>query len=480
MAAVQPVAARDAGEVPSVARAGIRPWIIMAIACTGQFMVVLDTAIVNVALPAMRADLALSVSQQQWVVTIYLLTFGGLLLLGARAGDLFGRKAVFQLGLALFSVASLAGGLAVNGPLLLTARAVQGVGAAALAPSSLTVIVAGLRDPRQRAQGIALWGVASSAAAAVGVVLGGLLTEELSWRWVFFINVPVGAGLLVAVGLVLLRGRQSHRGARDLDLPGAVLATLGAGVLIYGFSLAAEQGWQSASVIAALCAAVAFLALLIIVEARAEKPLIRLGIFRIANVRGANIVMLCLGAALTGAIFFLSLYLQDVTGYSALRSGLSLLPLCAVMCFGAPVARRLVMGGVRFVPAAGALITAGAFAWFGWLPVHAAYVSHFLGPSLVMGVGFVLLVVPTVMAATAGVPPHETGLASGLVNVGRQIGGAIGVAALATVASAVTGHTQGTSAPAALLHGYHVALLACAGICLVAVLADIEMELRRA
>ncbi|MHA6765150.1 MFS transporter [Streptacidiphilus sp. PAMC 29251] len=462
----------SAPPVPAVFRPHLPLGIVVAIACVAQFMVVLDTAIVNVALPAMRADLGLSTSQQQWVVDAYLLTFGGLLLLAARAGDLFGRRTVLQAGLVVFTVASLVGGLAENGTMLLAARAAQGIGAAALAPASLSLITVTHPEGHQRSRALGIWGAAASAAAAVGVVLGGVLTDLLNWRWVLFVNVPVGIALIVAVAVSLLPSARPEGRRVPLDLPGAFTVTAGIGALVYGISQATEQGWSSAAVITALVAAVALLAGFLLIEARTADPLVRLSIFRLRKLSTANLVMLCLGATMTATLFFLSLYLQQLLGYSALRAGLAMLPMSAVLGGGALLSRRLVVAGIRHLPVYGMVVATAGLLWLTRLPADPAYLAHVLLPTLVVGAGFSISILPVTLAATAGVPHQDAGLASGLLSVSRQIGGALGLAVLVTVsASATTTQLQAHHSQAdATLHGYHLALLIAAGISLLAAL----------
>jgi len=451
---------------PPVLRPQLPLGVVIAIACVATFMVILDTTIVNVALPAMRDDLHLSTSGQQWVVDAYLLTFGGLLLLAARAGDLFGRRAIFQAGLVVFTLGSLAGGMAENGTMLLIARAVQGIGAAALAPASLSLITASHHEQHQRDRALALWGVTAVSSGAIGVVLGGMLTEVLSWRWVLFVNVPIGVALSIAVAYCLLPARPVDGRVR-LDLPGTVAVTAGLATLIYGISRATEIGWGSAAVIGSLIAAAVLLAGFVTIEATSAQPLVRLDIFRLHNLRIANLLALGLGTCMTAPLFFLSLYLQQLLGYSALRAGLALLPIALVMAIGTIAGRLLLAAGVRHVPVLGGVIGAAGLLWLTQIPSHLAYLTHVLGPTLVLGAGISVMLLPMTVAATTGVPHQDAGLASGLINVCRQIGGAIGLAVLVSVAgSAAAGQPPSQSAVDATLHGYHVAFLVMAGISL--------------
>jgi len=455
-----------------IAKPGVALGVIVAIASVAQFMAVLDTSIVNIALPAMRSALGLSANVQQWVVDGYLVAFGGFLLLAARASDLFGRTRVFQAGLVLFTLASLAGGLATDGTMLLIARAVQGLGAAALAPVSLSLITASHAHatPGQRTKALAIWAAAGSSAAAVGMILGGVLTAELSWRWVFFVNVPLGAAVLAAtVGWLLPAGGNGGQ-RKHLDLPDALTITLGTGLLVYGVSAATEYGLGSAAVIAALAGSAALLAAFILIERKKDQPLVRLSIFRHRGLSVASLVMLCAGVLMTATIFFLSLYFQQVLGYTALRAGLALLPMTVLIVVGSFVCRALVpVLGVRKLTLAGALPAAAGLAWLTAIPAQPpTYMVHVLGPTLLIGAGLGLIILPSTISATTGLPPHEAGLASGLVNVARQIGGAVGLAALVTAASDAAGRAPH---PDAIVHGYHVALAGDAGVAVLAAAA---------
>lgn len=455
--------------------------IIVAMACLAQFMVVLDSAIVTLALPQMRLGLHLSASAEQWVVSGYLITLGGLLLLAARAGDLYGRRRVFLFGITVFTLASLAGGLAVNPATLLVARAVQGIGAAALAPTSLALIVATHSDFARRQRALTLWSVMGGVAGAAGVVLGGVLTAELSWRWVLFVNVPLGAVLFLGAVAALVPGRAFTAEGR-LDLPGALTATLGVGTLTYGLSQAPSDGWGSISVVAPLAGAAAFLVGFVVIEAVGSRPLIPLALFRVRTLRIGNLIMLCMGILMTGAMYLISLYCQQGLGYSALRTGLDLLPMTFVMVAAGIGSRGLVQVlGARWQLALGAVITAASCLWMTQLPDHSAYLTHILGPSLVAAVGMGLMLLPITLSATSGVSPENAGAASGLVNTGRQLGGAIGLAVLVTIATTVTSHSaRDLGSLAALVDGYHVAFGVSAAIMLVAALLALALPARKA
>lgn len=461
---------------PAVLRPHLPLGVVVAMACLAQFMVVLDSAIVTLALPQMRAGLDLSASQQQWVVSGYLITLGGFLVLAARAGDLFGRKRMFLFGAVVFTAASLAGGLASDPAMLLVARIVQGTGAAALAPTSLSLITASHADEHQRQRALALWSIMGGAAGCVGVVLGGVLTAELNWRWVLFVNVPLGAGLLVA-GILSLLPAPARAERTRLDLPGALSVTLGIGALTYGLSQASSDGWGSRSVVIALVVAAVLVAGFLAVEATSSRPLIPLALFRLRSLRAGNLVMLCMGATMTAAFFFVSLYLQQAIGYSALRAGLAMLPMAVILIAGGLVSRMLVpVVGRRRLIVIGGLIAAAGIAWLVGAPTHPAYLAHILGPALLAGAGISLMLLPVTLAGTAGIDPEDAGAAAGLLNTSRQVGGAIGLAVLTTVAATATTHaTHHATYLAALVHGYHVAFLADAAVMLVAALAALAL-----
>lgn len=449
-----------------IVRPRVPPGIVVAIACVAQFMVILDTSIVNVALPAMKTALGLSATDQQWVVDGYLVTFGGFLLLAARAGDLLGRRRVFQTGLVVFIAASLAGGLAQDPGLLLAARMIQGVGAAALAPSSLSLITVIHPEGESRLRALAIWAAAGSAAGAVGLVLGGVLTSELSWRWVLFVNIPVGVALLVASGAALVC-TVPGKGRARLDLAGAVTITLGIGLLVYGVSEATTAGWGSGRVVASLAAATASLVAFGGIESLQTSPLIPLGVLARPNLSASSAIMGVLGVCATATVFFVSLYLQQVLGYSAIKTGVAMVPMSIIMIIGAVISKRLVPPvGPRAVVIAGGVICAIGMAWLSRLPVHPAYAAHVLGPTLIGAGGASLMIFPVTSTATAGLEVRLAGLASGLLNVGRQLGGAVGLAVLVTIADTVTrqGHD---GLAAATVDGYRVALLVSAGVSLV-------------
>jgi len=434
-----------------------RSWAVLAICCVAQFMVVLDVSIVNVALPQMRDRLGLSVTGQQWVVNAYTLAFAGLLMLGGRAGDLFGRRRVFLVGLTVFTSCSLVGGLAQSGTWLIVARAAQGLGAAILAPSTLSLLTSTFSDPQERRRALGVWSATAASGAAVGVLVGGVLTDLLDWRWVLIVNVPIGAALLVAAVVVLVESR-SEDAPRSLDLPGAVTVTGGLTLVVYGIVSTDAHPWGSPQTIATLAAGAALLATFGVLEGRiSAQPLVPLGIFRRRAVSVANAIAVTIGGSLFGVYFFLSLYMQQVAGYSPLRAGIAFLPAGLSTMVASLVGTRLVTRlGARRQLVVGPVVAAVGVGWLATLGFGDGYASHMLGPLLLFGIGIGFSFVPMTLAATTGVPVHQAGLASGLINTTRQVGGAVGLAAMATIASRVTADRLGTgsSAAVALTGGY--------------------------
>lgn len=432
---------RRAGHVPDS--------VILAIACVAQFMVVLDVSIVNVALPSIGRDLHYTPTGLQWVVNAYVLTFAGFLLLGGRAADLFGRRRVFLFGLGLFTLASLAGAVAQDSTWLTTARAVQGIGGALLSPATLTIIVTTFA-PQRRAWALGIWSAVAGAGGAAGAILGGVLTSALSWRWVLFVNIPIGVAGVIAGVTWLTESRAADRGgpAPRLDIGGAVTVTLGLGVLVYAIVGTQTHPWTSAQTLVLLAIAAVLLAVFAIIQLRvARMPLVPFGLFRSRSVTGANIVMFLVGAAFFAMWYFLSLYLQNVLGYSALRAGMAFLPMAVTIIVGAQVSARLLPRvGVRPLLLAGTILATAGFAWLSRITPVALYWQHVFGPGCLISLALGLLFTPLAAAATTGVSFAEAGLASGVLNTSRQVGGSLGLAALATIA---TDHTHAMLAGAA-------------------------------
>jgi EmrB/QacA subfamily drug resistance transporter len=414
------------------------------------------------------------------VVNAYVLTFAGFLLFGGRAADLFGRRRIYLFGLGLFTVASLAGGVAQGPGWLTAARAVQGVGGAFLSPASLTIIVTTFTGQQRRARAIGVWSAVAGAGGAAGAILGGVLTAELSWRWVLFVNLPIGiiTTAVAAAYLTELRRPSGDGGRPRIDIGGAVTITAGLSVLVYAIIETSTHPWLSARTLAGLAVAVVFLAAFAVIEHRlATAPLVSFQLLRSRPVAGANASMLLVGAAFFAMWYFLSLYFQDVLGYSALQAGLAFIPMAIAIIIGAQASPRLLpKTGLRPLLAGGMLLAAGGFAWLAQVPAHSSYLAHVLGPGCIVALALGLLFTPLATAATTGIPVSQAGLASGVLNTSRQIGGSIGLAALATVAvaRARSALASGHAAASALTVGYDrafaiAAVLSLAGLgcCLV-------------
>ncbi|HZC62998.1 MAG TPA: MFS transporter [Streptosporangiaceae bacterium] len=424
----------------------------LVVIATAQLMVVLDATIVNVALPDIQKALGFSGTGLEWVVNAYALTFGGLLLLGGRAGDILGRRRVFVAGIILFSVASLLGGFATTQEWLLAARALQGVGGAIVAPTALSLITTTFPEgpPRNRAMGV--YAAMSIGGAAVGLIAGGVLTTYLSWRWVFFVNVPIG----IVVALMAPRAlAESERRPGRFDLPGAITSTLGLAALVYGLTSAATSPngvshWGDTKVIVSLTAAVVLLVSFVFIESRSPHALMPLRIFRNRDRSAANLIMLCIGTAMFGMFFFLTIFVQTVWGYSALKTGIGYLPMVATIMVMAGVSAQLVPRiGARPLLIAGSVIASGGMFWLSRINEHSTYAGGLLGPMLVTAAGLGMLFMPVTLIALNRVPERDAGLAASLPNVGQQVGGSIGLALLGTVAWTVVANTARHSAEAA-------------------------------
>ncbi|WP_420803124.1 MFS transporter [Streptomyces spiramyceticus] len=434
-------------------RKASRTWAVVLAACAGQFLVVLDVSVVNVALPSMRADLGLTAVGLQWVLNAYSIAFAGFMLLGGRAADIFGRKRTFLLGLGLFTAASLAGGLAQEGWHLVTARAVQGLGAAVLAPATLTILTSAVPEGAARARAIGTWSAVGAGGGAAGGLVGGVLTDVLSWRWTLLINVPVGA--LVLVGAAAWLAESHARDGRRLDLPGALLVTAGLATLAYGIVQTEEEGWASVSTLAPLLAGLALLTAFVAVEARTKSPLMPLKFFRVRAVSAANAAMFVNGSAMFCMWFFMTLYAQNVLGYSPLGAGLALIPSSLSIVIGSKLAPRLMARiGARRVAISGALVAAAGMGWQSTMTAEGSYLTAVLGPGILMMVGAGLASTPLASLATSAGAPGDAGLLSGLINTSRTMGGALGLAVLSTVAAS---RTAGGTTAEALTAGYALA-----------------------
>jgi EmrB/QacA subfamily drug resistance transporter len=449
-------------------------WLVLALVCIGQFMVVLDASIVNVALPSIQRDLHFSSTNLQWVVNAYTLTFAGFLLLGGRAADLFGRRRIFLLGLAVFTASSLLGGLSQSEAWLIAARALQGIGAAILAPATLTILTATYPEGPARTWALGAWSAVSSAGASAGALLGGVLTDFLTWRWILFVNVPVGV-VALALSRRHLPESRADMAHRHLDLAGAVTVTAGLVAVVFALVRTETYSWGSLQVLAPLALGVALLAVFLILQARFSKaPLVPLRIFRSRSVAGGNVVMFMMFGALFGSWYFETLYMQRVLGYSPLQAGLAFLPQTLLIAAGAQVTSRLVPRfGPRPLILLGTLTAAAGLAWLALITPSSTFVGDLLGPFVLIGLGMGLAVTPIAVAGTAGVARQEAGLASGLLNTSRTVGASIGLAALATVAanrtSSALGHLAVTPArnAAALTDGYALSFTIAAIVLLI-------------
>ena len=464
-------------------------WLVLVLVCLAQFMVVLDATITNVALPSIQDDLDFSQGSLQWVINSYTLVFGGFLLLGGRAGDLFGRKRIFLAGVVIFTVASLANGLSQSGEMLIACRALQGLGAALVSPAALSIITTTFAEGEDRAKALGVWSAIAAGGAAFGLLLGGILTDLLSWEWIFFVNVPIG----IAAFLLSLRyvpESVAPERPDTVDLPGAISVTAGLMVLVFALVKAQDYGWGSARTLGLGAVAVALLAAFMFIESRSKAPLIRLGIFRSRNISGANTVMLFVIGGMYAFFFLVSLYVQQVLGYSPLEAGLAFLPFTLGIIVGAgvsqPIARRIPVHLIALMGIAlailGLVILRGA-------GVDGTYLGNLLPGIIPMSIGMGMTFLPLTLVATTGVSASDAGLASGLFNTSQQVGGALGLAVLSTIAAThTTSVLEGLSgAPTqqqraeAVVEGFQVAylggigLLVLGAVVLVAVLRTRDM-----
>jgi EmrB/QacA subfamily drug resistance transporter len=456
---------------PAASRPAVPDWAVLALACLAQFMVVLDVSIVNVALPAIRDDLHFSGSGLQWVVNTYAIAFAGFLLLGGRLADLFGQRRVFILGLALFTLASLAGGLAQDSTTLLIARAAQGLGGAVLSPATLTIITTTFTEGHARSKALGVWSALAGAGGATGALLGGALTE-IDWRWILFVNLPIGAvGIVAAV--VVLRHDVVRRARQRIDLVGSILVTTGLMLVVYGVVSTEAHGWGSRQVVLPLALGVLLTIWFVAHEARvASAPLVPLGLFRSRAVTGANLTMLCIGASVFASWYFLSLFMQGVMGFSPMRTGVAFLPQTLAIITGAQVSSRIVTRvGPRRILTLAPLVSAVGLFWLSRLDADATYWAHLFVPSVLVTLGVGLAFTPVAVAATSGVPRELAGLASGVVNTTRQVGGALGLAVLATLATARSGAFANPKSLPALTAGYDRAFAIGAGVAVLAALS---------
>lgn len=451
-------------------------WLGLALLGAVQFMVVLDIAIVNVALPSIQTDLDFSQANLQWVISAYALVFGGFLLLGGRTADLLGRRRIFMLGLVAFTIGSLLCGLAWSEESLIGARAIQGLGAATISPAALAILMTTFAEGRERNIALGVWGAVGGFGAAAGVLLGGVLTDALSWEWIFFVNIPVGIVALVLAPVLLGESRDTR--VKSFDALGAVLVTGGLSTLVLGITQGNEWGWSSGRVIGIFAASAVLLAGFVGWETRAAEPLMRFGILRTKTVLGANVAGFILGTALFSMFLMLTLYMQQVLGYSAMKTGVAYLAVAGTSIVWANVAAALVNRvGVRPLIASGMAILTVGLLLFTQVSVGGSYATHLLPGFLLVALGMALCFVPISIAALAGVRQAEAGLASGLINTSQQIGGAVGIALLSTIAISRTENevAAGTAVPQALTSGFQLAFWVGAGIALAGVAAALVL-----
>jgi EmrB/QacA subfamily drug resistance transporter len=458
-------------------------WFALAVIVAAQFMVVLDVAIVNVALPSIKTDLHFSQESLQWVITAYAILFGGVLLLGGRLADLLGRRRLFVAGLVLFTVSSLLDGLAWSEASLIAFRSLQGLGAAMLSPAALSILTTMFKEGRERNIALGIWGAASGSGGAAGVLLGGALTSAFSWSWIFFINVPAGI-LVLALVPFLLRESRADLAHRHFDTAGAASITGGLMLLVYAMTRASQHGWITAETISLLAASAALVVAFVVIELRSKAPLLPMRIFRLRTLTASNVSGLLLAAAVFSQFFLLTLYMQQVLHYSALKTGVAYVALTVSIIAFSGVAQALATRiGIRPVLTAGLLLSAGGLVLYAQLPVHGQYFWDLFPAFMLSGIGLALAFVPMSIGALTGVQQADAGVASGLINTSQQIGGAIGVAAATTIATTFSSHYvhahPGASAlgGAALTHGFQItfyvlAAIAAAGAVLAAVLTE--------
>ena len=462
--------------IESVEKKQTSHWLILVLVALAQFMVVLDISIVNVALPAIQAAFHMTATTLQWIITAYTITFGGFLLLGGRAADLYGRRRIFLSGVVAFTLASFAVGISQSSGMIITFRAIQGLSAAFMSPAALSIILVTYKEGHERNVALSVWGAVASGGAAVGVLAGGVITQYLNWRWNFFVNVPVGIGIIIAA-LRILPLHASEAEHNNLDLPGAVSVTAGLMMLVYGLVKAPTEGWTSHASLLHFGIALALLVFFIINESRAAHPLMPLGIFKIRNLSGADSLMMLLTAGIFSIFFFTTLYLQEVLGYSPVKTGLSFLIVPIVIGIAATNVPRIIQKvGYKPILMVAPLLVSGGLFWMSHIPVNGSFWADVAPGLAIFALGMGATFVSVTIAATSGVAPRDAGLASGLLNTSQQVGGAIGLAVLTGIAtSSASRYIHGLqlhAAPthqviaAATVHGFHDGYLiaSCFGV----------------
>jgi EmrB/QacA subfamily drug resistance transporter len=460
-----------------------RRWYTLALVVAAQFMVVLDVAIVNVALPSIKTDLGFTQESLQWVITAYAIIFGGTLLLGGRMSDLLGRRRLFMAGLVIFTTASLLNGLAWSEGSLITFRAIQGLGAALLSPAALSILTTTFEEGRERNLALGVWGAASGSGGAAGVLLGGVLTSAFGWSWIFFVNIPVGV-LLLVLAPVLVRESRAVLNHRHFDAAGAAAITSGLMLLVYAMTRATQHGWATATTIGLLAASAALIVAFVVIEVRSKAPLLPMRIFRLRTLAASNATSLLVAAALFSQFFLLTLYMQQVLHYSALKTGIAYIPLTLSIVLVSAVAQGLVTRvGIRPVLPVGLLLSSAAIVLYARLPVDGHYFWDLFPAFLLSGIGLALSFVPMVIGGLTGVKQSDAGVASGLFNTSQQIGGAIGVAVATTIATTFTTRFVDDHAGSSLLgghaltHGFEIAFYVLAALMLLgAVIAATFIE----
>ncbi|MDX6477411.1 MAG: hypothetical protein QOH95_2922 [Gaiellaceae bacterium] len=463
-------------------------WLVLVLVCIAQFMVILDATIVNVALPSIQRGLHFSPTSLQWIVNAYTLVFGGFLLLGGRASDLLGRQRLFIAGVAVFTVASLINGIATSSGVLIAGRALQGLGGALVSPAALSIVTTTFAEGKERTQALGVWSAIAAGGGAVGLVLGGFLTETLSWRWVFFVNLPIGV-LATVLSLRFIPNSRADDRPETYDVAGAVTVTGGLLVLVYAIVKAQTYGWGSAKTIGLFVVAVSLLAAFVVIERRSKAPLIRLGIFRLRSLTGSNAAMLLVASGLFAMFYFASLYLQEILGYKPLKAGLAFLPFTVGIIIGAGASQALIKRiGIRAVTYVGLSLGTAGLLYFARLPTHGTYLRDVFPTIAIVSIGMGMTFVPCTLLATTNVEPGDAGLASGLFNTSQQVGGALGLAVLSTLAASRTSHLLGGGVStiavrsSALTKGYHVAfgvgaaMLVAAAIVLAATIRKRDVE----
>jgi EmrB/QacA subfamily drug resistance transporter len=453
-------------------------WLVLVIVCVAQFMVVLDATVVNVALPSIQKDLGFSYASLQWIVNAYTLFFGGFLLLGGRASDLLGRQRLFIAGVVVFTVASAINGVANTSNVLIAGRALQGFGGALVSPAALSIVTTTFEEGRDRTRALGVWSAIAAGGAAVGLILGGVLTEYLSWRWVFFVNLPVGV-LATVLALRFVPNSRAEQRPETYDVAGAVTITGGLLVLVYAIVKAQSYGWGSGKTVGLFALAVILITVFVLIEQRSKAPLVRLSIFRMRSLTGANGAMLLVASGLFAMFYFASLYQQQILGFSPVQAGFAFVPFALGIIVGAGASQALIRHiGVRLVTYIGIAMGVAGLLYFARLPVHGSYATDLLPTIVIVSVGMGLTFVPCTLLATTNVAPSDAGLASGILNTSQQVGGALGLAVLSTLAASRTSHlldhgvTSVADKASAQTSGFHVAfavgaaMLVLAGIVL--------------